>query len=263
MTYDMSEDQTSLPWISSAADSLAKMCPAQARARVLLANARDCGVSLLAWSPSFGLNGSSSKTLPVVRGSGSTRSCSNWSSKAMRVYQSRCRHSMSALRTSGSVSSLLPTLTETGNLLAPSMEKWSAHKSLRDLLPTLTASSATRGRASRGKNAQGGPSLQEVLLPTLTVCGRSNSGGENPGHPRPSLQAIARLLPTLTARDEKGIGPKHSQGGQDLPRTLGGHLSPSFCEWLMGFLLGWTAVGPASPHSATRSSRSVQKSSAG
>lgn len=85
-----------------------------------------------------------------------------------------------------------------------------AHDSAPVLLPTLTASSATRGAAVRGKKAQGGPSLQELLLPTL--C----------------------------SRDEKGPGPAHTKSGVDLPQTVGGHLSPEFCEWYMGFPAGHT-----------------------
>jgi DNA (cytosine-5)-methyltransferase 1 len=78
------------------------------------------------------------------------------------------------------------------------------------LLPTLTASSATRGAAVRGKKAQGGPSLQEMPLPTL--C----------------------------SRDEKCPGPAHTKSGVDLPQTVGRHLSPTFCEWYMGFPPGHT-----------------------
>jgi hypothetical protein len=100
-------------------------------------------------------------------------------------------------------------------------------------LPTLTASSATRGAAKRGQNAQGGPSLQEAIL-----------------------------MPTLTARDEKGPGPAHTKAGSDLPQWVGGHLSPTFCEWFMGFPLGWTEPVIGSPRSATRARRSKRKSPA-
>lgn len=47
--------------------------------------------------------------------------------------------------TSGTGTGLLPTLTATGNLLAPSMQKWKRH---RRLYPTLTASDAKSGRMS-------------------------------------------------------------------------------------------------------------------
>lgn len=134
---------------------------------------------------------------------------------------------------SGTVSnrSLLPTLTT--NRASYQRRRGVVYPTLigvanmKAALPTLTASSATRGKASRGKNAQGGPSLQEALLPTL--C----------------------------SRDEKGPGPAH-----DLPQAAGGHLSPTFCEWFMGFPLGWTEPVIGSPRSETRARRRKPKSSA-
>jgi hypothetical protein len=110
------------------------------------------------------------------------------------------------------------------------------------LLPTLTASSATRGRAMRSPKAQGGPSLQEALA-------QPNS-----------------LSPTLYSRDNKGPGPKHTKGGDDLARAAGGHLSPTFCEWYMGYPIGWTDMGTVprkkkSPRRAKGSRGSVIPSS--
>jgi len=153
----------------------------------------------------------------------------------MHAYRSLCRLRMLERLTGEQGSLLLPTLTETGNLLSPSMQKWPSHR----LLPTLTA----------------------------TSYGSTNNGSPHDGRAEyatkgtPSLETMARsgLLPTLVARDSKGIGPTHSKGGQDLPQVLGGHLSPEFCEWLMGFPLGWTKVDRASQPSATRSSRNKPK----
>lgn len=122
----------------------------------------------------------------------------------------------------------LATTTAVGGELAQAGVE-NAHA--RDLLPTLTASSATRGAAMRGRNAQGGPSLQQALLPTLT------------------------------ARDEKGPGPGHTRSGSDLPKAAGGHLSPRFCEWFMAFPLGWTEPVIGSPRSETRARRRKPKSS--
>ncbi len=176
----------------------------------------------------------------------------------MRAYRSRLRQAIAARGIGADASSLLPTPTTANNLLAPYMQRWPAHRRLlptltaqsygstnngtRDgkksyktkgtlsleamakkgtLLPTLTASSATRGKAMRGKNAQGGPSLQEALSPIL--------------------------MPTLCARDEKGPGPRHTKGGDDLPRRAGGHLSPTFCEWYMGYPRDWSALSDAGP----------------
>lgn len=56
-----------------------------------------------------------------------------------------------------------------------------------------------------------------------------------------------RRLPTLAARDyrhpnaksyaERGGGSK----GEQLPNVLGGPLNPDWCEWFMGWPIGWTA----------------------
>ncbi len=93
------------------------------------------------------------------------------------------------------------------------------------------------------------------LLPTLTTqsYGR-NKGGQNPDGPeRPSLETMAknRWLPTLNSRDWKGAPGKGCQerGGHQssLPQVVSngtgsGHLSPCFCEWMMGYPAGWTDV---------------------
>lgn len=131
----------------------------------------------------------------------------------------------------------LPMLTRGQNYLSPSMTKWPRHTEARALVPTLSA-------VSYGTN-QGG------------AAGRV-------GKVRESLETMAKkgtLLATLTSRDSKGPGPTHTRGGRDLPSELGGHLSPSFCEWLMGFPEGWTALETASKPLATPSSPSVPKSS--
>lgn len=78
-------------------------------------------------------------------------------------------------------------------------------------------------------------------------------------------RAQRAMMPTLCSRDAKGIGPKHTQGGQDLPRTLGGNLNADWCRWFMGFPRGWLAVLDVSKSgcSATQLSRSARKSSGG
>lgn len=90
--------------------------------------------------------------------------------------------------------------------------------------------------------------------PSATRYG-SNRGGAagRVGKERFSLDTMAKrgLLPTPSARDWKS--GKASEGGP------GGLLSPRFVEWMMGFPIGWTSLPP----SATPSSPSVPKSSAG
>ena len=119
-----------------------------------------------------------------------------------------------------------------------------------------------------------------LLRPTLTA--KANLLSPMASHPEGLRDRKGRkLLPTLTARDRKGPGPTHTKSGVDLPQVIGGHLSPVWCEWFMGFPSDWTApmierrkrkprkstsyrgTARASKRSVTPSSRSARKSSAG
>ena len=274
---------------SSPPPSPARTSPPLAHELALMVLRAASGSSASGLSGSFFPAGWSWRTWPVVRATGSPTSGRGWRDSATRAYRSRLLQATQALRIEDDESSLSPTLTTARNFLSPYMLRWKAHRAFRrllptltsqtygstnngtrdgsaeyktkgkpsletmakrgTLLPTLTASSATRGKACRGKNAQGGPSLQEAIL----------SGA--------SLTETMRLLPTLAARDSKGPGPTHTKSGVDLPQKVGGHLSPEFCEWFMGFPVGWTAPEPTpagvSSGSATRSYRTKRKSSAG
>jgi hypothetical protein len=216
-----------------AADSPARTSAPPADERGLEGSGPASGTTSPRSSSKSGRRGSSSKTSRRARvvgcvQSGTTCTCSDIERAPWGLPQVT-----SELRIDASESSLLPTLTETGNMLCPSMQKWPSHR----LLPTLTASIAERGYSghTRGPNAQGGPSLAE------------------------------RLLPTLTRRDEKGPGPTHTRAGADLPQSLGGHLSADWCRWFMGFPAGWLDVDDDAvlARSATPSSRNARKSSAG
>lgn len=55
------------------------------------------------------------------------------------------------------------------------------------------------------------------------------------------------LLPTVTSRDWRSPGRSDhprlkASRGEPLTETLGCRLSPEFCEWMMGFPVGWTDV---------------------
>lgn len=105
-------------------------------------------------------------------------------------------------------------------------------------------------------------SSSRAVLPTL-VAGDAERASETNMRGNPTLRGA--LLPTLCARDEKGIGPNRTKGGQDLPRTLGGHLSASWCRWFMGFPAGWLDVFdvPLFARSDSRSYLSVPRSLGG
>jgi len=92
-------------------------------------------------------------------------------------------------------------------------------------------------------------------LPTLRAADAHGStyqydGGDH-SKPRLTLLGRLRLWPTLTVRDGRTVKgaaplPKHV-GGPSLTELLGdpahgGRLNPTWCEWYMGFPIGWTAV---------------------
>lgn len=203
--------------------------PAIDRALTVLVVA--CSGSASEWWENCARDGSYSKTSLRELVFGSIASETLWNGKATRRYRSHLRRAIAALRIDvGGCSSSpsLPTLTETGNLLAPSMQKWPAHR----MLPTLTAQ-------TYGTN-------------------RGGSAGRV-GETRGSFQTLAKMLPMLTARDSKGIGTRRN----NLPREAGGHLSPTFCEWFMGAPIGWTEPVKEWRRSATRVRRSKPKRSDG
>ena len=83
------------------------------------------------------------------------------------------------------------------------------------------------------------------LLPTLKASegGRQRSKSDGAAI-RPSLGMIAKLLPTLIARDGRTYKgsqamPGHT-GAESLIRAAGGTLAVDFCEWFLGFEDGWT-----------------------
>ena len=119
--------------------------------------------------------------------------------------------------------------------------------------------------------------------PTPTVCGNYNRKGASkssgtglatavamsstttPLESSAALTAKARAWPTPTATSYKGWSPNHNRrdsndrldysverlhftdGQQTPPRRL----NPDWTEWLMGWPIGWTAIAPASPISAS------------
>lgn len=84
---------------------------------------------------------------------------------------------------------------------------------------------STRDRMADAESRRGGPSLGVVvrMLPTPTATSYgSNSGGENLGPARPSLQTMA----------------KQQHGEQ---------LNPDWVEWFMFWPVGWTRLGRMNP----------------
>jgi len=86
------------------------------------------------------------------------------------------------------------------------------------------------------------------LLPTLTVSGNDNRPypGKASGY---GLASALKMMPTLVARDYRHPGKSRlertgSTAGDHLPNSVGGPLNPDWCEWFMGWPVGWTALKP-------------------
>lgn len=237
------EQLTLVQSISSAEASRAKTCPAQERARALLAHAQASGLNLPGSSKSCILSGSSSKTSPADLAGGSTRSALTWDSSGMKRYRSRCQLLLSALLTGAAESSLLPT---------PSASRYG------------TGQNGCPGDGRAQFAGKGKPSLYTMAshgtLPT--PMGRDWKGPSSEGgkHGMGSLpNAIKKMLPTPTAGDAKASGSRRKAGssahagvsltdvvihGQELHqhqdrKPNSGRLSPRFVSWMMGFPLDW------------------------
>lgn len=127
------------------------------------------------------------------------------------------------------------------------------------LLPTPTVCGNYNARGA-SKKAGDGLATALRLLPTLCAVdtGSFFNKSQSPGAAiRPTLGAMAKhnlwpdqMLPTPLASDgekpRRGKGSIQSGGGRKLtdaidPCSQGGPLNPDWCEWFMGFPVGWTA----------------------
>lgn len=60
-----------------------------------------------------------------------------------------------------------------------------------------------------------------------------------------NLRTLVKRLPTLTASDAAGRpGSSGRAGGDNLRTKVSGCLSPTWCEWFMGWPIGWTDLNP-------------------
>lgn len=160
----------------------------------------------------------------------------DWVSSSLRRCYTPARSSALPISDDGYSSSLpTPTVREDGRRGAPSTEtaakRWEAgRRNLDDAL---------------------------ALLPTPSACSYgTNRGGAagRTGAARPSLETLARTLPTPTASDSRGSGAAgySTSSGRHSGTTLSdaicgaasagrsGRLNPRFVEWMMGLPIGWT-----------------------
>ena len=163
------------------------------------------------------------------------------------------------LRTSENASGLwqTPVADDAANRAAG---KWNSRGepklSAQVMWPTPTRDSATE-RTSR--YAQGGLPLTAAVhhWPTPTVCGNHNRKGLTKSSGDGLATAVnQRTYPTATAY--KGWSPKHNRADTDdrldytIEREAYSHgqqtppmrLNPDWCEWLMGWPIGHTALKP-------------------
>lgn len=193
--------------ISSLGDSLAKIPRARAVELGSRAPGPVSGVRWHEWCARFDRHSYSWRTRQICLFGDSGESLETFKRSGIAAYGMYWELDTWAPRTSATGSGYLPTPTATLNMFSPSMQKWAAH---RRLWPTPTASASSRGKAARGRNAQGGPSLGEVVA----------------------------MFPTPLARDHKG------KGFDGLPARIDGPLNPRWVEWLMGWPIGWASSEP-------------------
>ncbi len=147
-------------WISSLAASRVRTSRARARASASTAPAPLCGRRWRGWFAKYDHASCSWRTAQGSLLEGWAEFSGTWP-RSGTVWNGMCSERITlAPRTAGSASGCLPTPTAQANMFCPSMRKWPAHARL---WPTPVASDATRGRVIRGRAAQGGPSLGEVL----------------------------------------------------------------------------------------------------
>lgn len=149
--------------------------------------------------------------------------------------------------------------------------------SCSELGPTLLASDGPKG-GPNGRGAKGDPKLPAwcaKLLPTLVS--RDYKGPPSGKYQKGSLarewrefirSEAVRLLPTLCATDHKSpyseAGYQKQSERRSKPlrdtaaHTIGIRLTPTFCEWWMGWPIGSTAGGVLKP-SAMHGSRSKRR----
>jgi hypothetical protein len=92
-------------------------------------------------------------------------------------------------------------------------------------------------------NCESASGLLPTLLASNTKAVHMRSNGREP----------RSYLPTLCARDYRYPGKSRMERtggkqGEVLPQAVGGPLNPDWCEWFMGFPIGWTASSALEMH---------------
>lgn len=218
-TVDRGEDEST----SSAAAFPAKTLAARARARGLVGIARDFGAKCSASLARFGLRAFLPKT---PRGSALAALAS--SSKGLPAwgiaYAGECWELISSVRRiSGGACGSWPTPTTQGNEFAPSMQKHPGHQPLvaslrsQQMLATLRTRETYKSQAFNRPSDEAYRELLATTLPTPTAKLYGNNRGGAAGR-------TGKVRPSL--------------------ETMIGGVSIALREWMMGWPIGWTALGP-------------------
>lgn len=128
------------------------------------------------------------------------------------------------------------------------------------LLPTLTVCGNYNAKGASATSGDGlATVLKRDLLPTLLVPNggrivkhcefKGNTAYHQGKKVQVDLRAALTRMPTLVARDYRHPGRSRlertgSKAGEHLPNSVGGPLNPDWCEWFMGFPIGWTESKP-------------------
>jgi hypothetical protein len=137
-------------------------------------------------------------------------------------------------------------------------------------LPTLVKYDATPGGPRNHYNGIGHMAKMGTLPTLRRTDGDRGGRGDLIQALRGNENSHFRLMPTLTRKgnyNRKGASP---QSGDGLATALslegsaiGGPLNPTWCEWFMGWPMGWTALEPLATDKFRRWSDSHGKRSAG
>lgn len=140
----------------------------------------------------------------------------------------------------------------------------------RGMWPTPKSSPSGPDYARANREGSGGDDLATAVArttwPTPTAGDGKSAGSRNlegsKAHPGVSLtdavqtgnSSTPRRWPMPQARDWKSGATVQDYGNsRPLSEAVSGQLNPEFVEWLMGFEVGWTDLGPSETASSRKS----------
>ena len=232
LTEDRGEDL--LTWFRGA--SLARTSALPAEAQALRAHAAECGAT---WRGSLARFDPASCTWRTAQPSllGDSDECSViWP-----------RSGMTAAGQCWELPTLAPPISATGSGL------WVPTPCATDAKPItggnlyVTETGTVRHMRPDGKSSNRGLAASAAMWPTPTSSLGTNGGRVTPAKAREGgtlIEALsARTFATPTARDwrsGKASQATHDRNSRPLSEQIGGLLSPTWVEWLMGWPIGWT-----------------------